>query len=129
LADYKGIEEAGDTENSSIQQFMQMQIEDALYKLYKGYITELREIDRVQIISVLNNYLTYHLFTRDSKLELLDMRQQVKTAAFIFNDQYSSCKFQGIMLDSRAAGILSAGEPQVQALQKRDLMIWVNAHS
>ena len=78
------------------------------------------------MISVLNNYLTYHLFTHNSKLELLDMCQQVKTAAFTFDDWYSSYEFQGIILDSRAAGISSAGEPQVQALQKRDPTIQVN---
>jgi hypothetical protein len=33
--------------------------------------------------------------------------------AFIFNNRYSSYKFQGIMLDSRAAGIFLASEPQV----------------
>jgi hypothetical protein len=38
----------------------------------QSYITEFGEIDRVQMISVLNNYLIYHLFTRDSKLEPRD---------------------------------------------------------
>jgi hypothetical protein len=42
------------------------------------------------------------------------------SSAFIFDNRYSLYKFQGIMLDSRAAGISLAGEPQVQALQKKD---------
>ena len=78
------------------------------------------------MISVLNNYLVYYLFTCDSKLKLLDTHQQVKTAAFIFDNQYSLYKFQGIILDSRAAGILSVRESQIQALQKRDLTIQIN---
>jgi hypothetical protein len=42
------------------------------------------------------------------------------SSAFIFENRYSLYEFQGIMLDSRAAGISSAGEPQVQALQKKN---------
>jgi hypothetical protein len=34
-------------------------------------------------------------------------------SAFIFNNCYFSYEFQGIMLDSGAAGISLAGEPQV----------------
>ena len=41
-------------------------------------------------------------------------------SAFTFNDRYSSYEFQGIMPDSGAARISSAGKPQVLALQKRD---------
>jgi hypothetical protein len=37
-------------------------------------------------------------------------------SAFIFDNCYSLYEFQGIMLDSGAAGISSAGEPQIQAL-------------
>jgi hypothetical protein len=42
------------------------------------------------------------------------------SSAFTFDNRYSSYEFQGIMPDSGAAGISSAGEPQVQALQKKD---------
>jgi hypothetical protein len=45
------------------------------------------------------------------------------SSAFIFNNCYFLYEFQGIMLDSKAAGISLAGEPQVQALQKIDLII------
>jgi hypothetical protein len=44
-------------------------------------------------------------------------------SVFTFDNRYSLYEFQGIMLDSRAAGISLAGEPQVQALQKKDLII------
>ena len=40
--------------------------------------------------------------------------------AFTFKNRYSLYEFQGIMLDSRATSISLAGEPQVQALQKKD---------
>jgi hypothetical protein len=38
-------------------------------------------------------------------------------------DRYSSETFQGIMPDSGAAGVSTAGEPQFQALQKLFLLI------
>ena len=46
-----------------------------------------------------------------------------KPSVFTFNDCYLLYKFQGIMLDSRAAKISLAGEPQVLVLQKRDPII------
>jgi hypothetical protein len=44
-------------------------------------------------------------------------------SAFTFDNRYSLYEFQDIMLDSRAARISSASEPQVQALQKKNLTI------
>ena len=42
--------------------------------------------------------------------------QLIKTLIFIFKDYYALGIFQGIMPDSRASGISTAGEPQVLAL-------------
>jgi len=36
--------------------------------------------------------------------------------AFSFNNKYSANVFYGIMPDTRAAGVSTVGEPQVQAL-------------
>jgi hypothetical protein len=44
-------------------------------------------------------------------------------SAFTFDNCYFLYEFQGIMPDSGAAGISLAGEPQVQALQKKDFII------
>ena len=55
--------------------------------------------------------------------KLFSTHNSLISSAFIFENRYSLYKFQGIMLDSRAASISSAGEPQVQALQKKDLTI------
>jgi hypothetical protein len=90
-------------------------------------MTELGEIDGIQIVSILNNQSAYHAFTRDDMFKLSDKHNQFpkpdlgnEPSAFTFNDRYSSYEFQGILPDSGAAGISSAGEPQVLALQKRD---------
>jgi hypothetical protein len=52
----------------------------------------------------------------------LSSTQNLQTifSAFTFDNCYSLYEFQGIMPDSGAAGISSAGEPQVQALQKKN---------
>ena len=52
------------------EQFILMNINDAPYTLYKGYITELGEINGIQIVSILNNYSAYYMFTRDNIFKL-----------------------------------------------------------
>src|SRR6266536_1284922 len=106
---------------------MSMSIDDALYTLYKGYMTELGEINSIQTVSILNDYSTYHTFTKDNMFKRSDTQDPFpkpglgsKPSTFTFNDCYSSYEFQGIMLDSRATGISLASEPQVLALQKKD---------
>ena len=47
-----------------------MSINDALYTLYRGYITELGEINGIQIVSILNDYSAYYIFTRDNIFKL-----------------------------------------------------------
>jgi hypothetical protein len=119
LAQYEGIEGIDDT----TEQFMSMSIDDAPYTSYGGYITELGEIDGIKTVSILNDHSAYHAFTRDDMSDThnpfpkLDLENE--PSAFTFNDCYSSYEFQGILPDSGAAGISSAGEPQVLALQKR----------
>jgi len=52
---------------------MSMSIDDALYTLYRGYITELEEINGIQIVSILNDYSTYYMFTRDDIFKRSDI--------------------------------------------------------
>jgi hypothetical protein len=100
---------------------MSMTMEEALYG---AYMTELGEIDDVQTVFILNDHSVYHIFTKDNIFKLSSTQNsQTIFSAFTFDNRYSSYEFQGIMPDSGAAGISSAGEPQVQALQKKDLTI------
>jgi hypothetical protein len=60
-------------------------------------------------VAILNNQSVYHAFTKDNVFE-----QQVDkhtTDVFTFKGRYSSDTFQGIMPDTGAFGVLSAGEP------------------
>jgi hypothetical protein len=93
---------------------------------YKAYMTELGEINGIQTVSILNDHSAYHTFTRDDMFKLSSTHNPLISSAFIFDNCYSSYKFQGIMLDSGAASISSAGEPQVQALQKKNPTIQLN---
>jgi hypothetical protein len=45
---------------------------------------------------------------------------------FILNNRYSNAIFQGIILDSRAAGVFITRKPQVVAFQKLDPIILIN---
>jgi hypothetical protein len=81
---------------------------------YRAYITELGEIDGVQTVFILNDHSVYYTFTRDNMFKLSSTQNpQTIFFAFTFDNGYSSYEFQGIMPDSGAAGISSAGEPQV----------------
>ena len=80
-----------------------IEIED---NLYKYYLIELGEINGAQTVTILNNQSTLYAVTRKDIFELLEPS---KASAFIFNNRYLLDTFQGIMLDSGAAGILTAG--------------------
>jgi hypothetical protein len=84
--------------------------------LYGAYMTELGEINGIQTVFILNNHFVYYVFTRDDMFKLFSTHNPLISSAFTFENCYFSYEFQGIMPDSRAAGISSASEPQVQAL-------------
>ncbi len=63
------------------------------------------------------------MFTRDNMFKWSNTQDLFpkpglgsEPSTFIFNDRYSLCEFQGIMLDSRATGISLASELQVLVL-------------
>ena len=127
LAQYKGFEEISDNNTDTepdANQFIALNIEESLYTLYNNYLTELGEIDSIQTVSILNNQSAYHTFTGDDifKLSTLD-EQTLIFSIFTFDKYYSLYKFHKIILDSEAAGISSARESQILALQRRDSSI------
>ncbi len=86
-------------------------------------MTELGEINGIQTVFILNDHSAYYTFTRDNMFKQSDIQDLFpkpglgsKPSTFTFNDRYSSCKFQGIMPDSRATGISLASELQVLVL-------------
>jgi hypothetical protein len=81
--------------------------------LYRAYMTELKEINSIQTVSILNNHSVYYTFTKDNMFKLFSTYNPLISSAFTFENCYSLYKFQSIMLDSRAAGISLASKPQV----------------
>jgi hypothetical protein len=65
---------------------------------------------------MLNNAAAMHGFTG---VDLYNQQAQEKSHLFTFYSRYDANTFQGIMPDTDAAGVSTAGEPQVKALQKR----------
>jgi hypothetical protein len=78
---------------------------------FDNYVTELEEINSIQTVSILNNHSAYYTFTRDDMFKLSSTYNSLISSAFTFDNCYSLYEFQGIMSDSRAAGISSASEP------------------
>jgi hypothetical protein len=86
----------------------------------KNYLTKLgEEVNGTQMITILNDQSTLHLVTREDIFN----EEPNKTSTFTFNNCYSSNTFQGIMPDSGATGVSTAGNPQFLALQKLDPIV------
>ena len=82
---------------------------------YKTYFTEFGEVNSTQTIAILNDQSVWHTVTSKDIFKASPL-QLPETSVFIFKNRYLSEVFQGIMLDSKAAGVLTAGQPQFQAL-------------
>lgn len=73
------------------------------------FLTEFGEINGFKAMPILNDQSVRHEITRS---DVFTNSYNI----FTVNRRYSSDAFQGIMPDSGAAGISTAGEPQVEAL-------------
>lgn len=117
LTEFEGTELDGDNENDDeIQQLMAATNLDDIYEP-ESYLTELGEINGVCAVTQLNNYATFHAVTG---IDVSGPNYDTSSSDhFIFEDRYSSSVFQGIMPDTGAAGISTAGLEQVKALQRQ----------
>ncbi|KAJ6050709.1 uncharacterized protein N7446_010818 [Penicillium canescens] len=120
ISDFEGVEETeglGDGERHDQSQILAaMTIENSEHE---GFLTELGEVDGIRMISILNDQSTYHFFTKDDIFQQRQTNGQA-TEVFTLDNRYSSDTFQGIMPDTGASGVSSAGEPQFRALCKLD---------
>ena len=140
LAKIEGIEVLPEDEETDTEQYhaegskLEIKSEDETFMTQSEcFFTNYGEVDGAQLISILNDQTTYHAFTRDNKFvteksmenEQRRLMKEKGLSAFM-SERYSCQVFQGIMPDSGAAGVSSAGEPQVRALQKLDRSITIN---
>ena len=108
LAEYEGIDASysnDDDEMTETEQLLadidiNVETEDC-----EQFFTKFGKIDRAQIISVLNDQSVFYTVT---KIDIFD--ESTEDSAFSYDDRYSAATFQGIMPDSGAAGVLTAGE-------------------
>jgi hypothetical protein len=73
---------------------------------FDNYVTELGEINRPETVAILNDYSVFYSLIKTDVFNLL-----AEPLVFIFNSRYSSETFQGIMPNSGAAGVSTAGQP------------------
>jgi hypothetical protein len=85
-----------------------MEIED--YNNFNNYpnqyLTELSEVNSIQIIAILNNQSTFY-----SIIKLDVFNELKKSSIFSFNNRYSANIFYSIIPDIRAAGVFTVREP------------------
>jgi len=97
---------------------MDMEIED--YSPNQ-YFTEYGEVNGTQTVAVLNDQSMLHFITKSDIFN-----EPKESSAFSFDDRYSANVFHGIMPDTGAAGVSTAGEPQVRALQQLDSSVQID---
>ena len=85
---------------------------------YSYFLTESGQVDSLKTVSLLQDQTVVHIVTRNDVFQY-----PYEMSAFTFKGRYSSKAFQGIMPDTGAAGISTAGESQLQALQKTNISL------
>jgi hypothetical protein len=113
LAEWEGVKGITDSEMNQVDQLL-AELEIAEEEEAETYLTEFGYIDPQRAISVLNDQAILHAIT---KHKIGD------NSTFIITSRYSSSEFHGIMPDTGASGVSTAGEPQVRALRKIDKSI------
>ena len=72
------------------------------------YLTELSKVNSIQTVIILNNQSIFYSIIKS------DIFNKLKESfIFSFNNRYSANIFYGIIPDIRAAGVSTAGKPQV----------------
>jgi hypothetical protein len=123
LTQWEGIEDlTEDNEQGQVEQLLaEMEIGNEEFCDFDNYVTEFGEVNRPETIAILNNQSVFHSVTKTDIFKL-----PAKSSTFTFDNRYSSETFQGIMPDSGAAGVSTAGQLQFIALQKLDPVLQIN---
>jgi hypothetical protein len=93
---------------------------DAFYafekEFHNQFLTTCGPVNSQITTTMLNNAAAMHEFTG---VDPYNQQAQEKSHLFTFYSRYDANTFQDTMPDTGAAGVFTAGEPQVKALQKR----------
>ena len=120
LTNYEGhedLESHEDVEEEEPADFARLQIEES-----DQFFTSFGSIDGVSVVSALNDQSVHHAVT---KVDVFDpsggsSAPESRNGEIFTFDRYGDQVFQGIMPDTGAAGVSTAGEPQFQALRQAD---------
>jgi hypothetical protein len=117
LAKFEGIERL--TEQSELikqDKIKISEIKQLLVKIninikeeYKGFFIKFGYINGIKAITILNNQSILYIITKTNIFNEPNILVLNNNLVFIFNDRYSEITFQGIILDTRAAGVSIAG--------------------
>jgi hypothetical protein len=113
LTEYEGTPDGQETGDLVLEQWTtSLSVSESLYEdpilEHSHFLTELGQVDGMKTVSLLQDQTVAHIITRN------DMFQHpYETSAFTFEGRYLFEIFHGIMPDTRAAGISTAGEPQL----------------
>ena len=128
LIQQEGVDDlACEPEDSAIkgtqQLLMDLEIEEYPDDPSEQFFTAFGELNGIQTVSILNDQSAFHSITGS---DVFNEPTEDPAEAFSFDDRYAANSFQGIMPDTGAAGVSTAGEPQVQALQQIDKSVQID---
>ena len=130
LAEWEGVEGYTQSKND-VDQFLESWNGECSEYEFQGeqFLTEFGPVDPYKVIQHLNNQATFHAVTREDIFKLSSQDEKGSLPESVtFNvweqgdsylTRYSDAIFQGIIPDTGAAGVSTAGHPQVLALQKQ----------
>lgn len=119
-----GIEMTNDIKIQAVIADINMKIEEEDHERTEGQLfTEKGAVDRIKILTILDDQAVKHTFTKEDAFYHMndpasDEISEKISESFAFKDRYSSYKFQGIIPDTGAAGVSTAGNPQFEALKR-----------
>ncbi|KAI0994965.1 hypothetical protein K3495_g13216, partial [Podosphaera aphanis] len=125
-----GIETSSDTEVQTLikgltieeEEEEEFQGKDFSQRNNNQFFTEMGAVDGIRVLSMLDDQAARHSFTKEDEFskdyEIPDEFVDKSAEVFTFKSRYSSYEFHGIMPDTGAAGVSTAGNPQFIALQR-----------
>lgn len=103
---------------------------------HNQWVCEFGSVNPYEIIQHLNNQSTLHAVSKQeifksirqqtSSFDQQTLNNEVFKQEISISSRYSDAEFQGIMPNTGAAGVSTAGEPQVKAIQKLDNTIQID---
>ncbi|HEY2455482.1 MAG TPA: hypothetical protein VGI71_23255 [Scandinavium sp.] len=126
LTEFEGVEGLDDQLDETQQLLMDLELENEDQFFTEQYHTEFGDITGTQTVAFLNDQSVFHAVTGIDMFSITPKPRE-DNSIFTFEDRYSAKIFQGIMPDTGAAGVSTAGQSQSIALQQLDSSIKIDS--